>query len=271
MLPPLDLCERLAETGVTAATVRRFTAGAGTLLRPLEPTRECRYSDERAAVLVRTWFCHPEWCLRFAGEVLVVSDYLGARPDAVMGPGETTAVLYRAARPRERVRRVLDLGCGAGTLALLLSRDAGHVVATDINPRAVAFCRYNARLNGISNIEVRTGDLYAPVAGDRFDLIVSQPPYYPGSSEIYLHGGPRGHEIAERVLLGAPAHLTPGGRAVIHASWPLDWRLPRLAGVKLTEHTPGCGEIPGTRHSLVVVEAGEGVTRIDVPPERWGV
>ena len=99
-------------------------------------------------------------------DLFLFSDYLGTTThDAVMGAGETTAILYRAGRPRRRLASALDLGCGAGTLALLLARDVDRVVGTDINPRAVEIGQLNARMNHIDNCEFRAGDVWDPVRG----------------------------------------------------------------------------------------------------------
>src|SRR5690242_396300 len=141
-----------------------------------------------------------------------------------MGAGETTAVLYEASRPRAPVGRVLDLGCGAGTLAVLLAGDADEVVGTDVNPRAIEIAQLNTEINGIANVEFRAGNLYAPVSREQFDLIVSQPPYYPiqgdSPAQTYLHGGEHGDEIARAVIEGVPRHLKRGGKAFVFASWP---------------------------------------------------
>jgi methylase of polypeptide subunit release factors len=170
-----------------------------------------------------------------------------------------------AAMPRSRVGRILDLGCGAGTLALLLRPHADSVVATDMNARAVEFTRFNAEINEIET-DVREGDLFGPVRGEQFDLIVSQPPYYPGSDRIFLHGGFKGTELTERMLAEVRSFLTPSGHAVIHTSLPLDHLTPE--GV--TEYTPGIGEIGGTRHSLLVVSRSSRTECIEVLPDRWG-
>ncbi len=80
-------------------------------------------------------------------------------------------------------------------------------------------------LNGADNIDVREGDLFTPVAGELFDVIAGHPPYValpdgmPATS--HLHGGPRGDELACRMLAGLAAHLAPGGLAVVQAHWPL--------------------------------------------------
>jgi len=144
---------------------------------------------------------------------------LGDRPeqtaDTVMGVGTTTVLLARASYPGERVGSALDLGCGGGALALLLARAADRVVGADLNARAIAFARINAMLNGITNVEFRVGDWYAPVAGERFDLIVSQPPFLPLRDDqekvVYLHGGRRGDEMAHLVVSRMPEYLTPNG------------------------------------------------------------
>jgi SAM-dependent methyltransferase len=157
--------------------------------------------------------------------VLVASDRPDAGAEAVMGPGPTTMHLAEAALPAPGAR-VLDLGCGAGSLALVAKQGgAGAVIAVDLNLRAVEVARANAALNRLA-IDCRAGDLLAPVGGETFDLIISQPPYVvlpPGQHAVtYLHGGPRGDELARRVLAEVPAALLPGGLALVHFDGPAD-------------------------------------------------
>jgi release factor glutamine methyltransferase len=117
--------------------------------------------------------------------------------------------------------RMLEIGAGLGLAAVLAARAGARVVATDIVPAAVAAIRANAALNGVS-IDVRLGDAYAPVAGERFDLIASNPPQMPtpagreraDATAAADNGGPDGWEILDRIIAGAPAHLVPGGRLV---------------------------------------------------------
>src|SRR5699024_11015949 len=96
-------------------------------------------------------------------------------PEHVLGVGGASLTLARIT-PRSPVRRVLDLGCGGGIQALHASRHAEHVVATDLSERALAFAAFNAALNGIE-LELRHGSLLEPVAGESFDLVVSNPPF----------------------------------------------------------------------------------------------
>ncbi|MFO0756468.1 MAG: methyltransferase [Byssovorax sp.] len=156
--------------------------------------------------------------------LFIVSDDLVHGADAVMGFGETTIELCRASYPTRPLGRALDLGCGAGTAALVLASACEKVVGTDINPRAIALSRVNAVLNGIENAEFRAGDLFAPVAGERFDLVVSQPPFIPrpeGAGEAtFLYGGARGDELCKALLGQIDAHLGPRGRAVLLIEWP---------------------------------------------------
>jgi SAM-dependent methyltransferase len=147
----------------------------------------------------------------------MLSDPPDAGGDAVMGPGITTLNLVRLCPPHPG--SVLDLGCGAGTVALLAAaRGSPRAVGVDINERAIAIARFNARLNRV-NAEFRCGDLLAPVAGERFDRVFAQPPYVvqPGGVETttYLHGGRRGDELALRFAAAAPEALAPRGRAFI--------------------------------------------------------
>ena len=155
--------------------------------------------------------------------LFVLTDLLEHGGDAVMGLGPLTIPLCKAAKPKGALGKALDLGCGAGTLALLLSRRVVKVLATDINPRATDMTAWNARLNGISNVEVRVGSLFEPVARDRFDLVASQPPFIPqpesAASGDFMGGGKLGDELLHALLDALPDHLVPGGRGVIIAEW----------------------------------------------------
>ncbi|MEZ5404504.1 MAG: class I SAM-dependent methyltransferase [Bryobacteraceae bacterium] len=155
-------------------------------------------------------------------------------PDTVLPPGETTALLLDAALARlPPDARVWDLGCGSGTLSLLLE---GGVTGSDVNPRAVALAEWNSAVNGLTHARFRLGSLDEPVRGDRFDLIVSQPPFLAGGSSLFLHGGARGDELARAILELAPRYLTRNGLALIFADWLLapgeriEDRLPRVDG-----------------------------------------
>ena len=160
-----------------------------------------------------------------AGPLLFFGDRVGAGADAVLPLCGATLDLVRAAMPGAPVDRALDLGCGAGAVALLLAGAARHVVATDVSARGLAFARLNARLNGVTNVELRRGDLFEPVRGERFDRIAAQPPFVPrrdgAAASAFVHGGRRGDEVALRLVGDVAAHLAAGGRAVVAADWPL--------------------------------------------------
>jgi SAM-dependent methyltransferase len=162
--------------------------------------------------------------MNLVNDLYVVCDDLAHGGPAVMGAGETTGDLCSAAYPTRKIGSALDLGCGAGTGALLFAREVRRVVGIDVNPRAITLARVNAEINGIVNAEFLEGDLFEPAADEEFDLIFSQPPFVAGPEECdtatYLHGGARGDEIAFRILAGLSSHLRPGGRAVVLVEWP---------------------------------------------------
>ena len=150
------------------------------------------------------------------------------QPDHVLGVSAPALLLARLT-VRGAAERVLDLGCGGGVQALLAARHAKSVVGVDLNPRALAFARFNARLNGVRNVEWREGDLFEPVAGERFDLVVSNPPYVvsPESWLLFRDGGGAGDGICARIVTGLGSHLAEGGFATVLANWALregeDW------------------------------------------------
>jgi len=116
----------------------------------------------------------------------------------------------------DRGGRVLDLGCGSGVGALVAAAAGCQVVAVDINPAAVRCTRINALLNGLDGqLDVRCGDLFAPVAGERFDRILFNPPYYRGVPRDALDWAWRAPDVVERFAAGLEAHLAPGGAALL--------------------------------------------------------
>ncbi|MGO2660486.1 DUF7059 domain-containing protein [Mycetocola reblochoni] len=144
--------------------------------------------------------------------------------DHVLGIGGATTTLIGLMLPRP-VGRALDIGTGCGVQAMHASRLADVVVATDISERALRFARFNAALNGIDGIEFRHGSMYEPVAGERFDLIVTNPPFVitPRTADVpayeYRDGGLVGDGIVELVVRGAVEHLAPGGMLQMLGNW----------------------------------------------------
>jgi SAM-dependent methyltransferase len=164
------------------------------------------------------------------GELLVASDRRpgGGTP---AGPLHVTginapATLLASLTVRQPGARVLDLGTGNGIQALLAAAHAATVVATDVNPRALAFGRFNAALNGIDGIEFRLGSWFEPVAGQRFDLVVSNPPYVisPQNDLVYRDSGDEPGALCGRLVRDVPEYLTSEGFSTFLVSWPLRGR-----------------------------------------------
>jgi release factor glutamine methyltransferase len=111
---------------------------------------------------------------------------------------------------------VLDIGTGSGVCAIFAARHARRVIAVDINPAAVRCAGINVRLNDLEHsIEVRHGDLFAPVAGERFDLIVFNPPFLRGAPRNDRERAWRSPDVAERFAAGLLDHLKPHGTALV--------------------------------------------------------
>jgi SAM-dependent methyltransferase len=164
------------------------------------------------------------------GDLLIASDRDDDGPtgsDWVAGMHPPSVTLAKLTA-RRNVERALDVATGNGIQALLASRHAETVVATDLNPRALAFAGLNARLNGVSNIELREGSYLDPVEGESFDLVTCNPPYVisPESRFAYRDSGLAGDTVSREVVQSVPRHLREGGFAHILVSWahpPDDW------------------------------------------------
>ena len=133
---------------------------------------------------------------------------------------------------RREVGAAADVAAGFGVQALLAAEHSERVVATDVNPRALRYLTFNAQLNGIDNVECREGNLFEPLAGERFDLLTCNPPYVvsPDASFLYRDGGLEGDSLSREVVRQAPSHLAEGGFAHLLVSWIRtageDWRPP---------------------------------------------
>lgn len=145
----------------------------------------------------------------------------------------------------------LDLCTGAGPIAVSIAKEVpgSRVVATDISPAALDLADENARRSGLA-IDLRLGDLYGPVRGETFDVIVANPPYVAEHEweelepevrdhdpRLALVAGPTGLEVLEQVVEGAAEHLASRGMLVVEiAPGQAGWAeqhgdvLPDLAG-----------------------------------------
>lgn len=111
---------------------------------------------------------------------------------------------------------ILDMGTGSGVCAVFAAKEAARVVAVDINAAAIRCTRINALLNGVEGkIDARQGDLFAPVGGERFDLILFNPPFLRGVPQDDRDRAWRSADVGERFAVGLRDHLKPGGAALV--------------------------------------------------------
>ena len=160
---------------------------------------------------------------------------LGA--DHVLGisPASTSLAQLTLRAP---VDSSLDLGTGCGVQALHLAAHSAHVVATDVNQRALGIARFNAALNEVGDrVEVREGSFFEPVRDERYDLIATNPPFVisPATGErlVYRDSGLPGDQVVEDIVRAAPDHLTERGWCQVLANWVVERDRPwdeRLAG-----------------------------------------
>ena len=167
---------------------------------------------------------HPRAMLLHIDDFLVASDHARAidrkELEMVLWPNPTSKFLGRFAVKRHS-RATLDLGTGSGILSLNASRFSDTVVATDLNQRAVDCARFNCRLNGIENIEILAGDCFEPVKDRRFDLILSNPPFFitPQSEYVFCENPMELDGLCRRLAKEAHDHLHEGGYMQMLCEW----------------------------------------------------
>jgi len=242
----------------TAATVAALVRAGAARLGGDEARREAEWLAEQALGVGRAWlFAHandavkPEVCARYlallarraAGEPLA---YLLGRAGfwtldlevtpATLIPRPETELLVEAALarlPEANALCIADLGTGSGAIALALAseRPQARVLATDASAAALEVARRNAARNDIVNVAFRQGDWLEPLAGERFDLIASNPPYiaqgdpHLGRGDLRfepataLASGADGLDALRTLARDAPTHLVPGGWLLLEHGW----------------------------------------------------
>ncbi|MHC6222161.1 DUF7059 domain-containing protein [Arthrobacter sp. MMS24-S77] len=161
------------------------------------------------------------------------------RHDHVLGIGQASTTLVQTTI-RRHSKRALDLGTGCGIQTFHLLHHSEHVTATDISERALAFTRFNLMLNAGAlhvdpahlerRVSLRLGSLLEPVAGETFDLVVSNPPFvitprsageHASDQFTYRDGGLPGDDIVANLVRTLPDVLAPGGTAQMLGNWEI--------------------------------------------------
>ncbi|RAX44497.1 SAM-dependent methyltransferase [Arthrobacter sp. AQ5-06] len=161
------------------------------------------------------------------------------RHDHVLGIGQASTTLVQTT-VRRHVAKALDLGTGCGIQSFHLLHHAEHVTATDISERALAFTRFNLLLNAEAlhldpdrlqdRVSLRMGSLLEPVAGEEFELVVSNPPFvitprtlgeHASGQFTYRDGGLPGDDIVSSLVAALPGALAPGGTAQLLGNWEI--------------------------------------------------
>jgi methylase of polypeptide subunit release factors len=213
---------RLADAGELGALIRLFRLGEpvdaeDAAALPVDALVESGLLNRRGDEIAAPLEISP-----YAG-LLLAHDRIGGAeaPQSWHVPFGRASRTLEALTIRRPARSALDLGTGCGVQALLAARHSEHVVATDVSERALALTRINAALSGIENVECRKGDLFEPVAGERFDLIVSNPPFVvsPDTELVFRDSALPGDEISRLVVAEAQEHLADDGLATIMCSW----------------------------------------------------
>lgn len=149
------------------------------------------------------------------------ADPPAARTDHVLGVSSASTTLAQLTVDQP-VRSALDLGTGCGVQTLHLQGHAQRIVATDLNPRALALARLTAGLSGVE-VDFREGDLYGPVARETFDLITTNPPYVmsppTGPRLTYREGNRPGDALVAEVVRAGAERLAENGTLQVLGNW----------------------------------------------------
>src|SRR5690606_21309270 len=216
------LGEPVTRAALDTALPRTTTAGA-TAVGLVTAAGEDGEDEVRAAVDLRPYEAsdaagEARWWL--ASDLGELATGRSLHADHVLGIGGASLTLARIT-VRDHRPRVLDLGTGCGVQALHATRHADHVLGTDVSRRALDFAAFNAALAG-TPLELREGSLLEPVAGERFDLVVSNPPFVitPPAAHAaglpvmeYRDGARPGDSLVADLVSGLGDHLAPGGVA----------------------------------------------------------
>jgi methylase of polypeptide subunit release factors len=203
----------LPRLGADGAAGLGLIARAGHRIRAAVDLRPYAFLDARGA---GHW-----WIASDLGELATGA---ALRTDHVLGVGGASVTLSGLLLPGA-VDTALDLGTGCGIQALHLAREARRVVATDISRRALELAALNAQLNDVTSIEFRQGNLFEPVAGERFDRIATNPPFVitPRRADVpeyeYRDGGAVGDDLVAGIVGSVHDHLVPGGVAQLLGNW----------------------------------------------------
>jgi hypothetical protein len=234
---PLDTFVRLFLMGVPTGVREARTAMAPVPLEEWVAAGLVHAEGDSVRGLVALYLCEG---LILAADKPELLDR-GAGPDIVSGITNSTVSLALFT-VRRSFRNILDLGTGCGVMGFVAARAGGHLLATDINARAIAFAQFNARLNGISDAEFATGDAFEPAAGRKFDLILANLPCVigPGVRYAFRDSGMELDGLCRKIVGQAPEFLEEGGLFQSTAEWPdfagVDWK-ERMAG---WFHNSGC-------------------------------
>src|SRR3989344_90665 len=174
------------------------------------------------------------------------------KPDQVF-PMHPEQCFYIDELNRQKIRgaSALEIGLGSGVLSIAAAKaGARKVTALEINPRAKNFAGYNIVQNGVEDkIEIRDGneDIFKPVKGEKFDYIISNPPFEPTPPgiEYFMHsaGGIYGLDFVEKLLKGVDKHLTEKGHAQIVTFAPGDDESPSMLIDLINKYLPGSTQL----------------------------
>lgn len=212
------------DPAVDAAFLLSHVTGMPHLLLRAEGWRELTQAQlaDYQALLERR--CRREPLQYILGTAQFMGITLHAEPGALIPRNDTETLCEQALARMHGEERVLDLCTGTGALAIAIALSSPHaqVTAIDISPDALTVARKNIADTG-ARVTLRQGDLFAAAAGERFDLIVSNPPYITAEEmadlqpevrrepALALYGGTDGLDFYRRIAREAPEHLLPGG------------------------------------------------------------